>query len=118
MEPYIKAMKNYVTFSGRSSRQDYWMFQLFVFLFTLAACVVDGVLTGAWGGGLVYVVTALAHFLPGLAAAARRLHDTDKSAWWLLLLLIPLVGPIVILVFLCLPSQPGGNRFGGNPYGR
>lgn len=114
MNWYLGCWKKYVEFSGRARRQEYWMFVLFNILASVAMTVVDGILgtSGALGG-----LYSLAVLLPSLAVTFRRLHDTDRSGWWLLICLIPLVGAIVFLVFLCLDSKPGENRFGPNPKG-
>ena len=114
MNWYLGCWKKYVEFSGRARRLEYWMFVLFNILASVAIAVVDAILgtSGALGG-----LYSLAVLLPSLAVTFRRLHDTDRSGWWLLICLIPLVGAIVFLVFLCLDSKPGANRFGPNPKG-
>jgi uncharacterized membrane protein YhaH (DUF805 family) len=113
----FEAYKRYADFRGRAGRSEYWMFVLLFVIVTLAFSV----LTYASGSpdsplalllGLLYVVFVLGSFVPSLAVAFRRLHDTDRSAWWLLLSLIPLLGDIVLIVFNCLPGAPGENRFG------
>ena len=90
------------------------MFVLFNFLASVAIGIVDGILgtTGALGG-----LYSLAVLIPSLAVAARRLHDTDRSGWWQLIALVPLIGFIILLVFLCGDSKSGANRFGANPKG-
>lgn len=105
----------YVDFQGRASRPEYWWYQLFVFGLMVAALIVDAILAKIIGIGLVYYLLALALFLPGLGAAVRRLHDTNRSGWWLLISLVPFVGAVVLIVFLCLPSDQGDNRFGPPP---
>lgn len=109
MEYYIDAFRNYVNFKGRATRKQYWMFVLFNFI----ASVVLGIIIGAVVPALAFLgpIYNLGVLLPSLAIGARRLHDTDRSAWWLLLYLLPIVGPIVLLVFFVLPSTPGSNRF-------
>jgi len=114
---------NYVNFKGRARRSEYWFVALFLFLTNVTATLIDAALfgtdlddfflTGGWG--VVGVLWALATFLPSLALLVRRLHDTDKSAWWILIVLVPLVGAIVILVFSLIDSTPGDNRFGPSP---
>ena len=114
MNWYLGCWKKFAEFSGRARRQEYWMFVLFNFLVSVAVGVVDGILgTGGSLGGLY----SLAVLVPSLAVAARRLHDTDRSGWWMLIALIPVIGWIVLLVFLCSDSKPGENRFGANPKG-
>ena len=90
------------------------MFTLFNFLASVALAIVDGILGTNGGLGGIY---SLAVLIPGLAVSARRLHDTDRSGWWILINLIPVIGWIIYLVFLCSDSKPGENRFGPNPKG-
>lgn len=112
MNWYIGCWQKYAEFSGRARRKEYWMFCLFNFLAGIVIGIVDTVL-GA--GGLLCGLYNLAVLVPSLAVTARRLHDTDRSGWMMLIALIPLVGAIVLLVFMCLDSKPGDNRFGANP---
>ena len=114
MNWYIGCWKKYVEFSGRARRKEFWMFSLFNFL----AGIVVGFLDGLLGtGSMLSCAYSLAVFLPGIAVSIRRLHDTDRSGWWYLLVFLPIVGWIVLLVFDCLDSTPGDNRFGPNPKG-
>lgn len=120
MQYYINAIKNYATFTGRTRRRDFWMFVLFHFLFFVAAGIVDNFLgTGSpeTGGGVITGLYALFALVPSLAIAARRLHDSGKSGWLLLLGLIPVIGFIILLVFYVMDSQPGANKYGPNPKG-
>lgn len=103
---------NYVSFSGRARRSEYWYWTLFVIVATVAANIIDGVLGSA---PLVSLVVGLGLLLPGLAVSFRRLHDTGRSAWWLLILLVPLIGAIVLIVFYVQDSEPTENRFGPSP---
>lgn len=114
MNWYLGCWKKYVDFSGRARRKEFWMFALFNILAAFVAGFLDGLL-GSGGG--ISGLYSLAVFLPGLAVFVRRLHDTGRSGWWWLLGLLPLIGGIVLLVFLCSDSQPGENRFGPNPKG-
>lgn len=111
-------LSKYVDFSGRARRSEFWFWTLFNFLVSIVTNVLDSILgtdyDGATGGGLINTVAGLALFLPSLAVAARRLHDTGRSAWWLLLILVPVVGWIILLVFYCLDSTPS-NQYGPNP---
>jgi uncharacterized membrane protein YhaH (DUF805 family) len=101
----------YVTFSGRSSRSAYWWWALFGFLAVVAGYIVDAIL----GTGFVfYAIVALALLLPNLAVTVRRLHDTGRSGWWILISLIPIVGGIVLFVFMLLASD-GPNQWGNAP---
>jgi len=112
-------LSKYVDFSGRARRSEYWYFALFSFLVSLAASIVDAVIgtdyDGATSGGLIQTVVGLAFFLPSLAVAVRRLHDTDRSGWWILIGLIPLVGFIVLIVFWATQGNPGANQYGAPP---
>ncbi|WP_208347398.1 DUF805 domain-containing protein [Pseudaestuariivita rosea] len=113
MEAVKTCLNKYVTFSGRARRSEYWWFYLFAFLVTLVATIIDGVL----GIMILYPITALGLLLPSIAAGVRRLHDTDRSGWWYLIVLVPIVGPIVLLVFWVMDGTKGDNRFGPDPKG-
>lgn len=114
MQWYLKVLQNYVGFSGRARRTEFWMFVLFNFLAGIVLGILDSILgTDRLLGGLY----SLAILLPTLALWSRRLHDTGKSALWLLIGLVPLVGIVVLLVFACLDSDPGDNQYGPNPKG-
>jgi uncharacterized membrane protein YhaH (DUF805 family) len=104
----------YVTFSGRARRAEYWWFILATMIVSIVLTIID---MGVFGSelGLLSTVWSLAVFLPSLAVASRRLHDTDRSAWWLLIMLIPVIGAIVLIVFLATRGTEGGNRFGADP---
>ena len=121
MKWFLDALRSkYATFTGRARRKEYWYFVLFYVLAFIVLAVVDGV-TGTLdeeaGIGLLSAIFVLATIIPLLAVTVRRLHDTDRSGWWVLLNLIPIIGGIVLLVFTLLDSQPGANRFGPNPKG-
>ena len=103
-------LSNYATFSGRARRAEYWYFVLAYVLAFVVAAVVDAAL----GAQVLEIIVVLASIVPALAVSVRRLHDTDRSGWWLLIGLIPF-GSIVVLVFTCLDSQVGGNRYGPSP---
>ena len=100
----------YANFNGRSSRPAYWWWWLFGVLVLIVAAVLDAAL-GTW---VFYAAVALGFLIPNLAVGVRRLHDTGRSGWWLLIGLIPLVGAIVLLVFFVQPSD-GPNQWGGGP---
>lgn len=112
MEWYLKVLKNYVGFSGRASRKEYWMFVLFNMIALIILSVIDNVL-GIYP--VLYSLYSLAVLLPSLAVTIRRLHDTGKSGAWILLALIPFIGAIVLLVFVCTDSQAHDNQYGPNP---
>lgn len=114
MNWFLGPIKKYAEFSGRASRQEYWMFVLFYIIFSIPVSFLDTVL----GTKLMLVnLYSLALLVPYLALAARRLHDTDRSGLWLLLLFVPVLGWLALLVFYCLDSTPGTNSFGPNPKG-
>jgi uncharacterized membrane protein YhaH (DUF805 family) len=112
--------KKYATFEGRARRSEYWYFMLFYFLAVVVLSFIDvfaGMYNEEYGLGLLSTLFMIATILPSLAVTVRRLHDTNRSGWWVLLNLIPIVGVLVVLVFTVLDSQPGTNRFGPNPKG-
>ena len=112
MEWYLKVVRdNYANFNGRASRQEYWMFFLFNIIFAFVAGFVDGFL----GLGFLELIYVLAVFIPGLAVGVRRLHDVNKSGWWLFISLIPIIGAIWLLILLCTDSNPGENNYGPSP---
>jgi uncharacterized membrane protein YhaH (DUF805 family) len=112
-------LKRYADFSGRSQRKEYWMFTLGMIIAEIVIMVVEGILgiNRMVGGiyGPILTLFFLAIFVPSLAVSIRRLHDTDKSGWFLLLGLIPFVGAIILLVFFCTDGTSGANRFGSDP---
>ncbi|WP_458414837.1 DUF805 domain-containing protein [Schinkia sp. CFF1] len=112
MEWYLKVIKNYVGFQGRARRKEYWMFTLFNFIFAVVIGIVEGIFDLPEFLSAIYT---LAVFLPSLAVGIRRLHDTGRSGWWLLISLIPLIGAIVLIVFMCEDSKEGDNQYGPNP---
>lgn len=116
MSWFLAALKKYAVFEGRARRAEYWYFVLFVALIGIAAMIVDRIFGTPLGdNGPVSIVCSLGLFLPGLAVAVRRLHDTNRSGWWLLLVLIPVVGAIVLIVFYATAGDRGDNRFGPDP---
>jgi uncharacterized membrane protein YhaH (DUF805 family) len=115
MNYYLYCWQNFANFSGRARRKEFWMFTLFNILISIAIGVVESALGVTSGYGLVSGLYALAVFIPSLAVLVRRLHDTDRSGWWALLLLIPLIGSLVLLVFACIEGTRGDNRFGADP---
>ena len=109
------ALTKYATFTGRARRSEYWWFVLFNVIVSVLAVVIDSALgTEPGRTGVVGVVVGLALLLPGLAVTARRLHDTGRSGWWMLISLVPFVGLIAMLVFTLQDSQ-GPNAWGDSP---
>jgi uncharacterized membrane protein YhaH (DUF805 family) len=119
MQWYLKVLRQYVDFNGRARRTEYWMFALFTIIISIVLGLLDLMLgltfvegtTSGWLG-LIY---GLATLLPSLGVGVRRLHDTGRSGWWLLIGLVPLVGAIVLIVFLAQPGNPGSNAYGPDP---
>lgn len=114
MQWYLNVLKNYVGFQGRARRKEYWMFFLFNVIVAFVLGFVGGLIDPMVGSVLGYIY-GLAVLLPSLAVAVRRLHDTGRSGWMILLSLIPLVGGIIVLVFLCMDSETSDNKYGSNP---
>ncbi len=117
MDWYVAAMRNYAGFSGRAHRREYWWYFGMVLLFSLVVGAVAGI-AGARSADLAGAAFSLVHLLPSLAVASRRLHDTGRTGWWQLLLLIPGLGFLILLVLLALPGTPGPNRYGAVPIAR
>jgi len=118
MNWYLEVLKKYAVFGGRARRREYWYFALFNILISIALAIIDGVtgtLSAEAGIGLLGAFYALAVLIPGIAVSVRRLHDTSRSGWWLLIVLVPLIGAIVLLVFMVQDSQAGENQYGPNP---
>jgi uncharacterized membrane protein YhaH (DUF805 family) len=111
MNWYLDVLKKYAVFTGRARRKEYWCFFLITLIISIILAVIDGILTAGLLGGL-YMLAVL---IPGIAVSVRRLHDSGRSAWWLLIGLVPLLGGIILLVFMALDSTPGENQFGPNP---
>ena len=114
---------HYSKFKGRSRRSEYWWIQLFLVLTNLAVAAIDLALMNGdvdrfianGGGGIVGLIWILVTIVPALAVLVRRLHDTGKSGWWVLIGFVPLIGGIVLLVFTVLDSDAGENKFGESP---
>ena len=140
MSAYKLMFKNYAKFSGRSRRSEYWYASLMNFIIVMAAWLLNGVLMGAGAAisaavadtyssvgvilfgisgiiGFLLMIYSIALIIPGLALVVRRLHDIGKSGWYMLLSLIPIIGGIIMLVFMVTDSQPGANQYGENPKG-
>ncbi|CAM4386214.1 uncharacterized membrane protein YhaH (DUF805 family) [Paenibacillus endophyticus] len=112
MQWYTKVMKNYVGFTGRARRMEYWMFILMNVLISIALVIVESIvgLTGVLSG-----LYSLAVLLPSLAVLVRRLHDIGRSGVWIFIGLIPFIGAIVLLVFSFMEGQESVNEYGPNP---
>lgn len=115
MEALTSGFKNYVNFSGRSPRSAYWFWVLWMIIFAIITVLIDSQLFDAQPGP-INSIFSLATFLPGLAVGIRRLHDLDRTGWWVLIGLTG-IGLIVLIVFACLKGTSGPNRFGPDPLG-
>jgi uncharacterized membrane protein YhaH (DUF805 family) len=114
MNWYLAVLKNYVGFSGRARRTEYWMFAL-VNVIILVVLAILAVITKSFFFWLLYALYALAVLVPGIAVAWRRMQDTGRNGLYILLGLIPFVGGIILLIFMLLPGTPGPNEFGPDP---
>ena len=128
-EAVRSGFSNYVTFSGRARRSEFWFWTLFAVIVIFVAAVLDGILFPGTmhtqmadgvasfesTGGPVSALASLGMFLPGLAMQVRRLHDLDRSGWWVLLVFIPVIGIIVLFIWWCTQGTRGPNRFGEDP---
>ena len=118
MDWYIGVLKNYAVFSGRARRKEYWFFVLFNVIISLVLALID-VATDTFdsevGIGLLGTIYGLAVMIPSIAVLVRRLHDTNRSAWWILIAFVPLIGVIVLIVFMFLEGNPDDNDYGENP---
>jgi uncharacterized membrane protein YhaH (DUF805 family) len=118
MQWFMTALQKWADFSSRARRREYWFFVLIYIVIYIVLTVIDmmvGLADPATGVGVLGGIFALAMLIPSISVGVRRLHDTNRSGWWLLIGLIPIIGALVLLVFFLLDSQPGDNRFGPNP---
>lgn len=119
MESIRICFTKYVVWKGRAARSEYWWFVLFAFAASIVLGVVDAAFLGVGPGGtgILGGVFSLATFLPSLSVLVRRLHDTDRTGWWFWVILVPVVGWIVLVVFLASKSSNGDNQYGAEPFG-
>jgi len=118
MSWYLAVLTSYAIFEGRARRKEYWLFLLCNVIVEAVLSIVDlatGTFNPRIGTGLLGGVYYLLVLVPSLAVAVRRLHDTNRRGWWLLVSLIPLVGAIILLFFLAQDGDPATNRYGPNP---
>jgi len=112
MEWYLAVLKNYVGFEGRARRKEFWMFTLVNFIVYIVLNILSSFIGILAVLGFLY---SLGTLLPSLAVSVRRLHDTGRCGWWVLIGFVPLIGWLVMLYFCVLDSQPGANEYGPNP---
>ena len=115
VEAIQSGFRNYVGFSGRARRSEFWYWSLFAFLLSIVAGFIDAAIAPGNEYGPVTAIMGLALFLPGLAVSIRRLHDLGRSGWYFLLILIPLIGAIILLIWFCLRGTVGPNQYGPDP---
>lgn len=112
----VSCFSNYVGFSGRAPRSEYWYFVLFNILVSIATGIIDLAVFGGGGFAPITNLFSLAVFLPSLAVSFRRLHDIDRTAWWFLLIFTG-IGVFVLIYWDCVKGTSGPNRFGADPLG-
>ncbi|WP_345435094.1 DUF805 domain-containing protein [Actinoallomurus vinaceus] len=112
MSWYLAVLRNYAGFDGRARRTEYWMFVLFNVIITVVLDLIGMAVRLVSILGFVY---GLAVLIPSLAVGVRRLHDTGRSGWWLLIGIIPIVGTIILIVFMATPGDRGDNAYGPDP---
>jgi uncharacterized membrane protein YhaH (DUF805 family) len=118
MDWYLMVVKRFADFSGRSQRAEYWYFVLFNFIISFVLGFVDGLagtIISETGLGILGILYGLFILIPSISVGVRRLHDTGRSGWWLLIGLIPIIGAIVLIIFFVQDSQPDENTYGPNP---
>ena len=108
---YVSVLRNSLNFSGRAGRGEYWWFMAVNFVIGVALQIF-AMITGV---PLLSILFMLAMVLPGLSVSVRRLHDTDRSGWWLLVGLVPILGMFAVLAFMVIPGSDQTNRYGGVP---
>ena len=109
--------QRYIQFSGRARRKEFWLYFLLVIILTIAATLIDQGLEAVFGrpSMVVKLVVGIGTYIPTIAVIVRRLHDTNRSGWWIFVPLIPVIGMIAYIVFLVMPGTTGENRFGPDP---
>lgn len=120
MNWYLEVLKKYAVFTGRARRQEFWMFVLFSWIISVVLSIIDyatGLTHAAGGTAVLSTLYGLAVLIPSLAVSWRRLHDTNRSGWWILIGFVPFVGWIILIVFYATEGTRGPNRFGPDPKG-
>lgn len=117
MEWYLAVLRKYAVFTGRARRREFWMFTLVNVLISIGLSIIDTILGTDYGSGygILSTIYGLAVLIPSIAVGVRRLHDTGRTGWWLLIGLVPCVGLIVLIVFYATEGQRGDNQYGADP---
>lgn len=124
MKWYINALKKYAVFSGRARRKEFWIFNLFSWIFWIPFALLDDVLKTSvdyyefmegFGYGIISSLYLLTILVPSLAVSVRRLHDVERSGWNMLFIFVPLIGQIWLIACWITNSDPGENKYGPNP---
>jgi uncharacterized membrane protein YhaH (DUF805 family) len=118
MEWYTTVLKKYAEFSGRARRKEFWMFVLINWIISIGFSIIDRLLGLTYAnrsGGVLQSIYGLAVLVPSLAVGVRRLHDTGRSGWWILIGLIPIIGWIILIVFWATDGTTGQNQHGPDP---
>lgn len=119
-EAVTTCFQKYATIEGRAVRSEYWFWVLFVVICSVILKVVDRTIFGVdpvtqTSGGVFGLIFSLGTLVPYVCVGVRRMHDVDKSGWWLLINFIPIVGWIIFIVWAATQGTPGPNRFGAAP---
>jgi uncharacterized membrane protein YhaH (DUF805 family) len=112
MDWYLGVLKKYAVFTGRARRREYWMFVLFNFVIAFTLGFIEVIMSIP---GLISTTYCLAILIPYIAVSVRRLHDTNRSGWWIFISFIPLIGTIILIIFMLQNSDSDENPYGENP---
>lgn len=114
----FEALQHYADFSGRARRQEFWLFVVLIMILNFAAAFGDmalGTYNKDYEIGFISGVLSLMMLVPSLSVQVRRLHDTDRSGWWIFIILVPVLGAMILLILSCLQGTEGDNRYGADP---
>jgi uncharacterized membrane protein YhaH (DUF805 family) len=117
MTPMLEPLRRYADFEGRSRRSEFWAFTALIWGLLIFGAVSLAV-SGSTATGSIWIIGMFSFVIPGLAVSVRRLHDSGKSGWWLLLLFVPFAGAAALFIFYLMDSTHGPNRYGEDPKGR
>jgi len=119
MNYYVSVLKKYAEFNGRAGRAEYWYFVLFNLIISIGINIIDSAFSHDFktslGLGMFGLIYSLVVFIPSLAVSVRRLHDTNRSGWMILVSLIPLIGAIWIIILMATKGDKEKNKYGASP---